>query len=181
MKRHLLILLYFVSSVSANAQIEFKKFKIGVGVGYATGTDEQTNGGGLIYLEPAYRLTDAICIGLRIETFSANVGFPQFDGPSFGTLSMNGQYYFNNYNLRGFIGAGIGLFNLKGFSTGADAKSKIGFYPRIGFDFGNLNMYADYTIMPSSNSESGEIKNNYLGLHIGISIGGGRYKNARRR
>jgi hypothetical protein len=47
---------------------EFKSFKVGVGGGYAVpSTGEGAGGGILLYLEPAYRATDQVLVGLRLE------------------------------------------------------------------------------------------------------------------
>jgi hypothetical protein len=181
MKKYVLFLIALTASSCLSAQTQFKKFKIGIGIGYATPIDEQANDGGLIYLEPAYRLTDAIAVGIRVETFSANSGSAKLDASSIGTFSINGQYYFNNYRLRGFVGGGVGVYSLKGFTGEVETKSLIGLYPRAGVDFGNLNMYIDYNIIPRFNDEAKTVKTNYFGLHMGISIGGGRQIGARHR
>lgn len=181
MKTNVLLLAALIASVSAIAQTQFRKFKVGVGIAWAAQVDEKANGGGMIYLEPAYRLTDAIVLGARVETYSTNLGSARLDAPSFGTLSVNGQYYFNNYNLRGFVGGGIGVFKLNGFAEDVEAKAHAGFYPRAGFDFGNINMYIDYNFIPSFKKEGKAIKNDYLGIHLGISLGGSRYKTMRRK
>src|SRR5688500_12360193 len=48
---------------------EFKPFKVGVGLGYAVpGKGDGAGGGVLLYVEPAYRASDFVSIGLRLES-----------------------------------------------------------------------------------------------------------------
>ncbi len=173
---------------------EFTAFKVGLGVGYAVpGEGNGAGGGVLLFVEPAYRASDRVSVGLRLEsavivrgvTGVKNNDF-KGDGASQLSYTLNGQYYFNNNNVRPFIGAGVGLFSLAAMefntaspnNTGAndvDAETVFGFYPRIGIDAGHFNLTLDYNFVPKSKVPGGgEVVNNYLGIRAGISIGGGR-------
>src|SRR5262245_54088855 len=47
----------------------FKPFKVGIGLGYAMPQQSTgASGGALVYLEPAYRASDLVSIGLRLES-----------------------------------------------------------------------------------------------------------------
>ena len=173
---------------------EFKPFRVGVGIGYAVpGTGEGAGGGLLMYLEPGYRATDQVLVGLRLEGAFMVRGIKGVnnrdvsgDASSMASFTLNSQYYFNNDNVRPFIGAGVGLFSLAAvkFNTaapndpGADdvgSETRFGFYPRIGVDAGHFNLTLDYNILPPTDVPGGgEVKNNYLGIRAGVSIGGGR-------
>lgn len=187
-------ILFFMSCVmilSAHAQ-EFKKFKVGVGLGYAMAGGEGAKGGVLFAIEPAYRITDAIQVGLRWETAALVRGFSEpipdevsLDIAAIGSFSLNGQYYFSNGSFRPFVGAGIGLYSLaavKYDDTDADnfeiaaSQNKVGFYPRVGFDAGHFSMSLDYNLIPATKAEEagGDFKNSYLGIRIGAFFGGGR-------
>lgn len=170
-----------------NAQ-DYKPFKVGLGLGYAAPSD---GGGGIaVYLEPGYRINDQILVGLRIESavMAKTVGTQEASAKATGSYTINGQYYFSNNKFRPFAGLGVGLFanadvEVSGSSGSASAGNGIGFYPRVGFDFGHFNFIFDYNIVPPTDEleVSGstvslgddEIKNSYMSIKIGVSIGGG--------
>lgn len=188
-KIYMLMLLISSIGISANAQ-EFKKFKVGLGLGYASASGEGSSGGILIYLEPAYRINDNILVGLRMETAIVTRGYSDelssslsLDVAAIGSYTISGQYYFNTNKFRPFVGAGLGAYSLSAVKVevggvsgiAVEKETKFGFYPRVGFDFGHLNMSVDYNIIPKSKVEGGgEFKNSYLGVRLGFSIGGGR-------
>ena len=173
---------------------EFKPFKVGIGVGYAVpGAGEGAGGGFLAFLEPAYRVTDQVSAGLRLEGAFLVRGVEgvtnqdvEGDASSVASYTLNSQYYFNNNNVRPFVGVGFGLFSLAAakFNTASGndpglndvgAETRFGFYPRIGLDVGHFNLVLDYNVVPPTDVPGGgEIKNSYLGIRAGISIGGGR-------
>ncbi|HYF70131.1 MAG TPA: outer membrane beta-barrel protein [Ohtaekwangia sp.] len=188
----LLFALCLLVTVGANAQ-EFKKFKVGVGAGYAMPGGKGAKGGLLWTLEPSYRVSDALAIGLRIEGailvrgFSEELGDDaEFDIAAISSYTVNGNYYLNNNNFRPFVGAGLGIYSLaavelKDSDNGGDAElseseSKFGFYPRIGFDAGHFTLALEYNLIPATKVDGlgGEFKNSYLGIRIGGFFGGGR-------
>ena len=191
MKKQFLILAFlFIASV-ASAQ-EYKKFKLGSGLGWAS----QSGGvnGVIIYGEPAYRINDAIAIGLRLEAAGMAKVVEGADAEVTANVSttLNGQYYLSNNKFRPFVGAGMGFYRTAGFSVtddGTNAEldlnpaSQFGFYPRVGFDYGHLNFTIDYNIVPSSEEAIGidgggfrvvDVKNSYLSVKLGISMFGGK-------
>jgi opacity protein-like surface antigen len=186
----LLFALCAILTVSANAQ-EYKKFKVGLGGGYAIPGGNGAKGGVLFYLEPAYRVQDNIAIGLRMEWavlargYSEEVGDASFDASASGSYSLNGQYYLMNGGFRPFVGAGVGIFSIKAASIDVDGQSqdlglndetKVGFYPRIGFDAGHFTLSIDYNLVGATKVEGadGEFKNSYIGIRFGGFFGGGR-------
>lgn len=172
----------------------FKPFKVGIGIGYAQpGTGEGAAGGFLGYLEPAYRATDQVSVGLRLEGDFMVRGVKGItdrdisgDASSIASFSLNSQYYFNNNDVRPFIGAGVGLFSMTAvkFNTASNdpdgvddigAETRFGFYPRIGVDINHFNLTLDYNVVPPTDVPGGgEVKNDFLGIKAGFSIGGGR-------
>lgn len=200
-KSVLVVFVTFVAASVAHAQYtrdldyarEFKPFKVGVGIGYAVpGAGEGAGGGFIGYLEPAYRATDEVQVGLRLEGVALVRGVEGVnnrdvsgDASSIASYSLNTQYYFNNENVRPFIGAGVGLFSLAAveFNTATNdpdadevgAETRFGFYPRIGVDAGHFTLSLDYNFVPPTDVPTGgEIQNNYLGIRAGVNIGGGR-------
>ncbi len=172
---------------------DYKKFKVGVALGYAGATGYGSSGGAIFTLEPAYRLQDNFSVGLRLESALITRGYSQsFTGTAdinvaaIGSYTANGQYYFGSGAFRPFAGLGLGLFsmaavdyNISGSSGSVDAaaaESKFGFYPRIGFDLHHFTISADYNIISPTKDifGSGEFKNSYFGIRIGGFFGGGR-------
>ena len=188
-KLSILSLLCLALTVVVNAQ-EFKKFKVGVGGGYAMPGGEGAKGGILFYLEPAYRINDQIAAGLRMESallvrgYSEDIGSVDLDIAGIGSYTLNGQYYFNNNGFRPFAGFGFGLYSLAAVKLDSDvtttgdlakAESKFGFYPRVGFDAGHFTLSLDYNLIPATKVDGGgEFKNSYLGIRIGGFFGGGK-------
>lgn len=194
MKKLVLLVVIFTVVVGNSFGQDFKKFKVGIGIGYGQPSDG--SGGILIYLEPAYRVMDQLSVGLRIET-AAFLDKP-ISGTSYttgafgvGSYTVNGQYYFSNNNFRPFVGVGLGMFttaaasaNINGSSYSITASTSLfGFYPRVGFDLGHFNFSIDYNIMPAQETTvdlgalgtSKQTTNySYIGIRLGASIGGGR-------
>lgn len=196
MKRALTVCFLSMMACSVGYSQEFRPFKVGLGLGYAVpGKGEGAGGGVLLYLEPAYRASDQVLVGLRLESAIIARGVEGVnsnndvsgDVSSNVSYTLNGQYYFNTENVRPFIGAGFGLFTLAAveFNTASGndptadevgAETNFGFYPRVGLDVGHFNMTIDYNIIPPTDVPGGgEVRNNYLGIRIGFSFGGGKY------
>ena len=192
MKKLLFIAVLAVTYFTANAQ-DFKPVKVGLGLGYASPAGEGSKVGVLIYLEPAYRIKDEILVGLRIESALMGRSVDGVDSDvsisANGSYSLFGQYYFSNSNFRPFAGLGFGLFSLGSVELGSDSGevsggSKIGAFPRVGFNLGGFNFSIDYNLIPSTESvlfdennplgTESEVKNNYLGVRLGFSLGGGK-------
>ena len=188
MKKQLLALalVLFVAVVSADAQ-DYKQWKLGLGLGYAAPSD---GGGGVaVYLEPAYRVNDQIAVGLRLETAALAKVVGDEEGSISGNASytLNGQYYLSDAKFRPFVGLGLGIYNIASISLDSNSAdigggTEFGFYPRVGFDLGHFNFIIDYNLIPATdgvsfddlgNASDVEIKNGYLAVKLGFSIGGG--------
>jgi hypothetical protein len=150
----LTLLLIFLAAVS-HAQ-EFKKLKaaVGLGVGYKPSSGDF--GMVILNFEPAYRVSDATAVGIRIQNAFA-------PGHSIFSYSAFGQRYFSNNHFRPLVGLGIGGYSYSGLN-----ESGFGVYPRIGFDFRHLTFNTDFDIV------GGAINSNFLTFKIAVSIGGGR-------
>jgi len=185
MKRISTVLFLVVLTAASAVAQEFKAFRVGLGLGYANASGKGAKGGVLWTLEPGYRVNDQILANLRIEGAVIGRGYADetsasIDVAALGSYTLNGQYYFNNNNLRPFVGVGFGLYSLAAVSVTAGtsggstqavaASNKFGFYPRVGIDAGHFTLNLDYNLVP----ETDGIKNSYLGIRIGGFIGGGR-------
>src|SRR5690606_36980948 len=131
--------------------------------------DWRWRGGGLLFfIEPAYRVTNSILIGLRLESAIIargikGVGDDDVSGnaSSNASYTLNTQYYFNDNYVRPFVGAGLGFFSLAAveFNTAIDnsidnnevaTDTRFGFYPRVGLDVGHFNFTIDYNFIPKT-------------------------------
>lgn len=189
MKKQFLLGLLLFAGVTSYAQ-DFKPFKVGLHLGYAAPSD---GGGGVAFaLEPAYRINDAIAVGLRIEAaaLAKSVGETEAEIATSGSYALFGQYYLSNNKFRPFVGLGAGLFSNatlevqdSGVTGDFDPSASFGFFPRVGFDLGHFNLLFDYNIIGATDEVDvpgfgtveldDEIKNSYFSVKIGFSIGGG--------
>ena len=179
-----------LASSVLKAQDEFKKFRVGLGLGYGMASGKGSKGGVVVDFEPGYRITDQILVNLRWETAaivrgSATETEVDLDVAAIGSYTLNGQYYFGSDVFRPYVGLGFGLYTLAAISVDAGssggsgdisvAENKFGVYPRIGFDLRHFTMNLDYNILPNTKGEMGsEFKNSYIGIRIGGYFGGGR-------
>lgn len=190
MKKILLSVLGVMMFVGVSTAQEYKPFKLGLGLGYAKPGD---GGGGILFdFEPAYRINDAIAVGLRIESaVMAKVSPDGSEAKASGNVSytLNGQYYLGNSKVRPYVGLGFGIFSLASVASETAGSSEIaagsefGFYPRIGLDIGHFNINLDYNIISATeaaafdanaNPTTVDIKNSYLGIRLGAFIFGGK-------
>jgi hypothetical protein len=189
-----LIVLSFVLIICvsfAKAQ-DFKKFRVGIGLGYATASGKGAKGGVIVDFEPGYRINDQILMNFRFEGAAIVRGSTKdlsgtdLDVAAIGSYTLNGQYYLSNNKFRPYVGLGFGIFSMAAISiddaggsgtTGdiAAASSEFGVYPRIGFDAAHFTFNIDYNILPNTKGEFGnEFKNSYIGFSVGGYFGGGR-------
>jgi outer membrane protein W len=171
MKKSLLLVFLMTAVIAAVSAQEYKSFRVGLGLGYASPGGEGSKGGVLFYLEPSYRVNDQLAVGLRMEgavvgrvavVANSTGGSAEAEVSANGSYTVNGQYYFSNNTFRPFAGLGLGIYSLasakvSGSSSGTgsgssevSAGSKFGFYPRVGFDLGHFTMMVEYNIIPST-------------------------------
>jgi hypothetical protein len=181
MKKIFVTLILLVASTLVIAQDSsriFKPFKVDISLGYAIPQGSNIVGGALFSIEPKYALADPFALGLRLEVAATarkdaegNVG----DVHGTGSVILTGDYYFTKTHFRPLIGGGLGYFKA-GDYTNADTdfvfNSKFGFMLRGGFEWGHFRMGVEYNLV----SKESDIKNGYLGLKLGVVLGGGRIK-----
>jgi hypothetical protein len=169
-----LIFLCLVQITPVDAQ-EYGRFKLGLGAGYAGGSDatDVAGGGGLLLtLEPAYRVSDNLAIGLRLEGAAYGSTFSGWPG-AFGSITINGQYYFSAEQFRPFVGAGLGIYS--------EYEREFGFYPRVGFDWRHFTMALEFNFIPAGSSNYDYLSSTsstssayYIGVRVGGFFFGGR-------
>ena len=168
-KIYIAFFLSLTYTIAATAQ-DYNKFKVGFGFGLALSPDQYgSNGAFLITFEPAYRISDNLSIGLRIDNLLQYNASSSSGLNAFQSYTWNGQFYFSAEKFRPFVGAGLGFYEVSSY----DSKTIFGFYPRIGFDVGHFSLSLDYNIIPVSKNYTDNFKN-HLDMRIGFFIGGGK-------
>ena len=200
MKKVLLLssvfLLAFAASSNAQDDGEFKPFKVDLSAGYAIPMGGAgSKGGALFVVEPKYAILPQLSLGLRIETAvmlsGVHMSTGEYDGNSSAKAAVSyvatGDYYFNNNDFRPFAGAGAGMFTTAGVAIDSDNPnlaegSKFGGMFRAGFEYRHFRFGAEYNLISksevaptSSTSNDGyTVKHAYVGIKLGVCIGGGR-------
>jgi outer membrane protein W len=189
------VCLMMIVALSASAQ-EYKKFRVGTGLGYAIPGGSGAGGGISFTIEPGYRVNDKILANLRWEAAAIVRGTvdetsASFDVAGIGSYTVNGQYYLMDGGFRPYVGVGFGMYNIaaasvdggsNGGGVSETAGTKFGFYPRLGFDAGHFTLNLDYNIVGNTEAvvttgttpTKTEFKNSYIGIRIGGYFGGGR-------
>jgi len=200
MKKIYLILSLTVLYFSAFAQKDLKPFKVDLSLGYAIPGGTGSKGGILFATEPKYAVLSNLSVGLRIEgAIVARFSCYDQEGNAMSasvkasaSYLATGDYYFTNtYSLRPFAGAGVGIFSLAGVeanssSGNVSAGSKFGGMIRAGVEISHFRFGIEYNIVPKTtftgydsqgNLTTGLTSNNsYLGIKIGVCLGGGPRK-----
>ena len=194
------ILMLTTIVIAANAQTEFKPFKVDVSLGYAIPGGTGAKGGVLFVVEPKYAVIPSVSLGLRMEaavmargTVDANGNAADVSVKAAGSYLLTGDYYFTQNTVRPFAGAGLGIYSLAAASANtngttyasASASSKFGEMVRAGVELSHFRVGLEYNIVPKTTVESVDgsgakttytTKNGYLGIKVGFCIGGGRIK-----
>ena len=195
-----IFVLSFTLTLSAKAQdaVHLKPFKVDLSVGYAIPGGEGTKGGVLFALEPKYAVIPNLSIGLRMEA-AIIAKFSGYDEAgnamdtkvkAAGSYLATGDYYFtNNYALRPFAGAGAGIFSIAAMEVNSNngkvsGGSKFGGMVRGGVEAGHFRIGLEYNLVPKTTYEGYDSdgnyvtglssSNNYMGIKVGVCIGGGR-------
>lgn len=198
MKKTILVLA-LVSSLAfkSQAQDELKPFKVDVSVGYAIPGGKGAKGGVLFVVEPKYAVIPEASLGLRMETAIIARGYgnsQELESVSVkasGSYLVTGDYYFSdNYSARPFLGAGVGMFRIataevndNGNSSGVDVSGwKFGGMIRGGVELSHFRLGLEYNLVSKSSYTGYDVNNNptpmtskngYIGIKLGVCIGGG--------
>ncbi|GAA0717822.1 hypothetical protein GCM10009430_15200 [Aquimarina litoralis] len=191
------LIIFLLTSYMTNAQVTLR-----IEPGILLDTDSN-NLGLLLNAEPNVKASEKSTIGLRFgisinpHKIRLDCSLPYF----IDELDDNGvisfvptyDYNINNKYYSPYIGVGLGyyLFNNvdvsnRNSSTSdvleGSVKNQLGFLLRGGLDIGNVRCGLEYNFMPNadikiqSEQKIGIINNSYLGLFIGIKIGGRKIK-----
>ena len=195
MKKVVLSFLFLATVAIANAQHEFKPFKVDVSLGYAIPGGEGAKGGVLFVVEPKYAVIPSVSVGLRMEAAimargrtDANGTNVEADVKAAGSYLVTGDYYFTSSTVRPFAGAGLGIYSLASATTENDGASvsggsKFGEMIRAGVELSHFRVGVEYNIVPKTTMEyvnvngvktTSSMKNGYIGIKLGFCIGGGK-------
>lgn len=185
MKKILFSAALTASILTASAQT-YKAVKVDVSLGYAipAGGGEGTKGGVTFTVEPHYRLSDELAVGLRFEGAALAYVNDTGNGDSDAKVSVlssycaSGDYYFGKSSFRPFAGAGLGFFKSASLTLDEETvqngnpevipgSTEFGFFPRVGFETGHFRMSGEYNIVKDSG---------YFAAKIGFFFGGGKKK-----
>ena len=202
--KNFLAILILSSAISLSTKgqdkdvVQLKPFKVDLSVGYAIPGGEGTKGGVLFALEPKYAVIPNLSVGLRMEAaIIAKFNGYDEDGNAMdtkvkgaGSYLATGDYYFtNNYSLRPFAGAGLGIFSIAAMEVNSNngkisGGSKFGQMVRAGVEAGHFRLGLEYNLVPKTTYEGYDAdgnyvtglssSNNYMGIKIGVCFGGGR-------
>ncbi|WP_420151723.1 hypothetical protein [Spirosoma sp.] len=188
--------LLMLVAISATAQ-EYKPFKVNVSVGYAKPLNAGVSGGFLAAVEPKYGLSDNFDLGLRLELASVARGVQQNgntytgDVGAFASYLLTGSYLFGTGGVRPFLGVGAGLYTIGAGGTVVISSNgqpnrnielvsdtKFGGMIRGGIKAGHFVASVEYNAVPTSKNNTSALEvtteNAYLGIKVGVDIGGGR-------
>lgn len=200
MKKIYLVLCLIIAGSAAFSQSDLKPFKVDLSVGYAIPGGTGSKGGVLFVTEPKYAVMSNLAIGLRLEgaLVARFNGYDQDGNPvdasvkaSASYLATADYYFTNNYAVRPFAGAGVGIFTLAGIESSSNSGeisvgSKFGEMVRAGVEIGHFRLGVEYNFVPKTTftgyDSDGNIvngltsKNSYIGLKVGVCLGGGPRK-----
>ncbi len=188
MKYFLLTVLGLCGIASLSYSQNYKPIKVDLGIGYAIPTSGGggTKGGVAFAVEPHYRLSDAIAVGLRFEGAALAYVNDLSGGEDtdakvsiLSSYSATGDYYFSDNRFRPFAGVGMGFFRSSSITLDEETvqaggpatlpgATNFGFFPRVGFEAGHFRLSGEYNIIKDGG---------YVAFKVGAFFGGGKRKN----
>ncbi len=172
--KNLFLIIFVSSTVSLSLQAQdYTQFEWDIArFGYVIPSGDGTSGGIALGTEVRYNVNNTISAGLRYEfaIFGSDLG-DDVDLGSAASSALFGDYYFNDASSkRAFVGFGIGSFQgitIKTAGNSVKGDSSLGIIPRVGYELGHVRFSGEYNLLFGDNTS------NYIGIHLGITIGGG--------
>jgi outer membrane protein X len=180
----LAIMLKAQTTTSTTSATTYKSFKVDLGFGYAIPTANSgggTKAGATFTIQPHYRLSDDLALGLRLE--GAGLGYVnENSSDTKAKVSLlisycaTAEYYLADGGVRPFVGAGVGFFTQSSITADSESENntgqlvaggtKAGFFPEVGLEAGHFRLSADYDVVGNNN--------NYFAFKVGFFFGGGK-------
>lgn len=193
MKKILYLFLFLISTQWSYGQAFnqeqriFAPFKVDLGINLTFPTDPNLTIGGGAFIEGRYGINDQLHVGLNLGSNILGEGRfilqnrdAHINAQAIANLSLTGEYHFNTYNTRPFIGLNAGMYRRSDyFITDASSGNVIthqgsvvnfGFAPRVGLIAGKFRLNLAYNF-------TGHGITNFINLGLGMQIGGSRYIN----
>jgi hypothetical protein len=195
MKKTILLgIVSLILTISAIGQ-DLKPFKFDISLGYAIPGGSGAKGGVLFAAEPKFAVIPQLAVGVRMEVAVMARGVSGTESnysdvevkASASYLATSDYYFSDNYSFRPFVGLGAGLYSLAAATVdeyddqyNGEAQVKFGGMVRGGFETRHFRLGIEYNLVPKTTytdyyGTGGEVvtKNGYIGLKVGICIGGG--------
>lgn len=184
--------LFISTALTAQDRFEvvhhYKPFEVELNAGYARPQGKGAKVGFLLVMEPRFNVVDKVSIGLRMEATAMARGYVGIDGTNPNGNGQAGlglhftptvEYYFTNRLVRPFIGGGAGIYNFLSIEANSDnggtvqipTSTRFGGFARAGIEIWHLRAAFEYNLVGKTNN----INNNYLGIKLGIVLGGGLF------
>jgi len=177
------VLFIFLCVTKTMAQ-DYKPVEVDLGLRVSSLTGNRGGTGAGFFLEPRYNINNKITVGLKwgVDFLAESISETgeEVDGILLPSYIFTGDYMLHNKkNRRFFVGLGLGF---SGQSTGELKNigtdnietiaigSSFGIVPRVGIKLGLFKVALDYSIYTKENIQ------NFAGLNLGFSFGGGRRK-----
>lgn len=187
-----LMVLIFLSTTALAQQ--YRPLRVGFGNGFVSPNSNSIIGI-LVYVEPSWRVSDRIALGMRIESMGrlSNVGSSD-PVNILGSYTLSGQYYFwtkGPARFFGGLGTGVYMVNRGGMlgtctCEGVTKTNVFGIYPRLGIDIGHFVVDVEYNFVKSTrvryysdmpmmvHAPYVTAETSYLSLKTGFFLGGGK-------
>lgn len=195
-----LILSASASVIAQTGESVYKPFKVDVSLGYAIPGGSGAKGGVLFAVEPKYAVASNISVGLRLESavmvsgtsLTGDLNNSTYKAQASVSYLATGDYYFSTEDFKPFAGVGLGLYTTAGLkvndgngnNNNVSAETKFGEMVRAGFEYRHLRLGVEYNIVSKTThppsvtggTDGYDITNSYLGIKLGVLIGGGKRK-----
>ena len=186
----LVVCCLFFAAMNVNAQVEYKPFRVDVGIGYAIAN----GGGGLLFnVEPKYAVIPQLSVGLKLEADliirdikiddKGKETIAEATAQGIASYLATADFHLTQKSFRPFVGAGLGIYSIaaakaSGSSSesellGEGASNNFGAMIRAGFDVGHFRLAMAYNFAGKDaiNSNTG-----FFSMTVGVYIGGGKKK-----
>jgi len=133
----------------------------------------------LLSLELKYNIKNNMNVGFQTEFTSTMEN--KDNSESLNLFSVSYDYYFHekNKSFSPFIGGGLGYYLSSALDAGQGIRTNYNnptCFIRTGFEIGHFRTSLNYNFIRRKNVESYNINHDYIAIHFGFYIGGGKWK-----
>jgi len=175
----------FFATTSANAQTEFKPFRVDLGLGFAIAD----GGGGVLFnFEPKYAVIPQLSVGVKFEldlivrdiVVSSSGETANATAQGIGSYLATADYHLTQNTFRPFVGAGLGIYQIAAATASASSyggdvevggSNNFGAMLRAGFDVSHFRLALAYNFAGKDVLDN---NTGFFSITAGAYIGGGR-------